>query len=114
MKQFALQTKAADISIDDLSAARTYIGSFYYHRPYDNAPFVLVYNPPDLTNGQRWVTEHGWLPLPHVLDHGSSIGPDISAGLLHHAPDVLPTDTCSAAMTKVMTATGMGCWNPWS
>jgi hypothetical protein len=51
--------------------------------------------------------------LPDPRDFGTPIGAAAQALLVSHAPDVLATDTCPAAMQKIVAKTGMQCYSPF-
>jgi hypothetical protein len=110
---FAVQTAAGDYSLDNLHAARPFVGAAYIHRPDDATPFLMVCSPPDVVAAGAWLAANGWTALPHILDIGTSVGTTIQALLFGHSSDVLATDNTVSAMTKVVSSTQMQCFYPF-
>jgi hypothetical protein len=112
-KLFAIQTAAGDYSIDDLHAARPFIGAAYIHRPDGHTPHLMVCGPSDIVAAETWLTANGWTPLPHILDVGTPVGETSQALLSGHSGDVLATDTTASAMKKVVASSKMRCFHPF-
>ena len=113
MKLFAVQSVPGDYSIDTLASAKSSIGGAYIHRCADGDPYLLVCNAPSGALASAWLAANGWIILPNPKDFGTSIGATIAGLLVSHAPTVVATDTCPAAMQKVVTNTGMSCFSPY-
>ena len=113
MKIFAVQTTAAECPIETLCSARQSIGGAYIHRCADADPYLMVCTPLTSVAANAWLTANGWTVLPDPRDFGTQIGATIQALLVPHAPTVAATDTCPAAMQKVVANTGMQCYSPF-
>jgi hypothetical protein len=113
MKLFAVQTTPTECPVDTLCGARKQLGGTYIHRCANADPYLMVCAPSVGVIATKWLTANGWTVLPDPRDFGTPIGAAAQALLVSHAPDVLATDTCPAAMQKIVAKTGMQCYSPF-